>query len=290
MGPVAGVVAALLFAWVGFAAQASFPVTVTDDRGRAITIAAEPQRIVAVGALYAEILVDLGVADRLIAVAASPDNPAATDGLPTVGTAYAPSVELIIALKPDLVLGATDWEGVRPALEAAGVTVLTTSMLTSVSDIFATIRTVGAAVGKEIESSLLAGQIAESILSMEASVLGMPKVTAAFLYASTPDAAPYAAGTGTIEHELILRAGGTDVFADIKGFPPVSLEEVVKRNPDVIFTDPSQIANITGNPLLQGVAAVRNGQVVGIRASEVTSTQVAEALRTMIETLHGLKP
>lgn len=170
------------------------------------------------------------------------------------------------------------------------MTVLTTLMLTSVSDIFASMRSVGAAVGKELEGSLLIRQIAEEILSMETSVLGEPKRTAAFLYASSPDAAPYDNGTGTIEHELILRAGGTDVLSDIEGFMQVSFEEILKRNPDVIFTAPSQIENITLNPLLQSLAAVRNGRVVGIRASEVASTQVAEALRMMIETLHALKP
>ncbi len=39
---VVGLVVALIFTWTGFATQAAFPVTVTDDRGRQITIAAEP--------------------------------------------------------------------------------------------------------------------------------------------------------------------------------------------------------------------------------------------------------
>ncbi len=169
------------------------------------------------------------------------------------------------------------------------MTVLTTLMLTSVSDIFASMRSVRAAVGKELEGSLLIEQIAEDVLSMEMSVLGEPKRTAVFLYASSADAAPYATGTGTIEHELILRAGGTDVLSDIEGFVHVSFEEILKRNPDVIFTAPSQIENIPRNPLLQGLAAVRNARVVGIRASEVASTQVAEVLRMMIDTLHDLK-
>lgn len=289
LGPVIGVIAALLLSWTGFSAQSTFPAKVTDDRGRTITIATQPKRIIAVGALYTDILVDLGVSDRLVAVGSSPDNPSAVSDLPTVGPSYAPSVEKIIALKPDLVLGATDWQGVRSALEAAGETVLTTPLIASVSDLFSTIHTVGTAVGEGTESSLLVGKIAESIVSMEAGVLGKPTVSAAFLYASAPNSPPYAAGAGTIENELILRAGGANVFADVSGFPPVSLEQVVKRNPEVIFTDPTQIANITGNPLLQGLAAVRNGRVVGIPASEVTSTRVAEALQTMIKALHDFK-
>jgi iron complex transport system substrate-binding protein len=268
----------------------AFPVTVTDDRGREIIIENPPERIVAVGALYAEIIADLGAIERLVAVAESPDNPAAVAGLPTVGPTYAPNVELILGFEPDLVLGATDWGGERPSLEAAGMTVLTTPLLTSVSSIFESIRAIGAAIGVDERSHLLVGRIAAEIVEAEAAVLGMPAVPAAFLYASSPDDPPYTAGSGAIENELILRAGGTNVFSDVQGFPQVGFEEIITRDPDVIFTAPSQIENILGNPFLQSVSAVVSGRVIGIRASVVASTRVAEALRAMIEALHGVEP
>ena len=245
-----------------FAAE-SFPISVIDDRGETIVIDVLPARIVAVGALYAEIVVDLGALDRLVAVADSPDNPAVTSDLPSVGSTYAPNVEWILSQEPDLVLGATDWGGERPALEAAGIPVLTTPLLTGVIDIFDSIHTVGTAIGKAAESAVLIGRQA--------------------------DDPPYAAGTGAIEHELILRAGGVNVFADVIEFPPVSFEALLARDPAVIFTAPSQIVNFTENPLLQGVAAVRDGRVVGIRGSDVTSTRVVDALRAIIQALHGIE-
>ncbi len=281
-----GLVAALTSA----AIAQPFPVAVTDDRGERVTIESMPQRIVAVGALYAEIVVGLGAIDRLIAVADSPDNPPSTAGLPSVGPTYAPNVELILSNEPDLVLGATDWGGERPALEAAGVTVLTTPLLTSIASIFESIRTLGTAIGASQQSVLLAGSIAAEIVEEEALVLGRRPVPAAFLYAASADDPPYAAGSGSLENELIFRAGGTNVFADIDGFPQVGFEEIIARDPEVIFTAPSQISNITGNALLRGVSAVAHGRVVGIRASVVTSTRVAEALGAMIEALHGIEP
>jgi len=267
---------------------AGFPVSVTDDRGVTLLVDAPPARIVAVGALYAEIVVGLGALDRLIAVADSPDNPAETHELPSVGPSYAPSVEAIVALEPDLVLGATDWGGERAALEAVGILVLTTPILTGVPDIFDAIDTVGTAIGAHHAGAALIGHLADEIVRSEGLVLDLPDVTAAFLYASTPDDPPYAAGSGAIEHELILRAGGVNVFADIHGFPQVSFEAILATDPSVIFTAPSQVANLSGHPLLQGVAAVRDGRVVGIRGSDVTSTRVVEALRAMIEALHGI--
>ena len=268
---------------------AGFPVIVVDDRGIEITVASRPERIIAVNALYAEILVDLGALDRLVAVANSPDNPDVTSGLASVGLAAAPNVELIVGLEPDLVLGASDWGGERPALEAAGITVLTTPWLGSVPDVFAAIESIAAAIGSDAEGAALIGRIAREIVDAEAQVLGVPKVTAAFLYAGAPGDLPFASGAEAIENEVILRAGGANVFADIES-AQVSFESILEKDPDVIFTAPFQIANLIENPLLQEVSAIRDERVVGIRGSVIASTQGAEALRQMIEALHGIAP
>ena len=273
---------------LGLAAIAQqYPVTVIDNRGLEIRIEQQPNRIVVAGIpLYTEIMVDLGAVDRLVAVASSPDNPPEVASLPTVGPSFSPNVEIILSMEPDLVLGPGDWGGERGKLESAEITVLTTPLIAGIPDIFATIRTVGIALGLEEEASGLIGQIAEAIISVETTILAEHSVKAAFLYAGTPDTPPYAAGSGAIENELILRAGGENVFSDVQGFPQVSFEEILSRNPTVIFTAPSQIENITNNALLQEVTAVKDGRVYGIKASHVTSTKVAEVLKVMSEFLH----
>jgi len=279
---IAAAVAGALFA---VALASGFPVTVVDDRGQEITIPERPERIVVAGTtLYTEILLDIGAAGRIVGVTSSPDNPPEVAGLPQVGPSYSPSVEAILALGPDLVLGA--WGAAREGLEAAGVTVLTTGWITGLSDIFKTIRTVGLAVGSAAEADRLIGRIAEEVVEIESKVFGLPPVRAAFLYMSGPDTPPYAAGAGSIESELILRAGGANVFADVAGFPQVSLEELVKRDPQVIFTDPAQVENIYGSKVLLGITAVEEKKVYGIKASAVTSTRVAEALAEMALRLH----
>jgi len=162
---------------------ASFPISVIDDREETIVIDARPERIIAVNALYAEIVIDLGAFDRLIAVADSPDNPGVTSSLPSVGPTYAFNVELTVGLEPDLVLGATDWGGERPALEAVGITVFTTPLLVSVPDIFSSINSIAAAIGSDAEGAALIGRIAREIVDAEALVLGASEIKAAFLYA-----------------------------------------------------------------------------------------------------------
>lgn len=266
----------------------AFPVTVVDDRGREITIPQAPARIVALLPLYAEILVDLGAGERIVGVADSPGNPPAVGGLPSVGPSFSPSVEAIVALEPDLVLGA--WGEVREKLESLGIIVLTVGgpggYIRGLVDIFDAIRTVGKAVGLAAEAGRLVGDIAEEVVRIEARVLDLPRVRVAFVYMSAPDASPYAAGRGTSEDELLRRAGGENVFGDLVGFPQVSLEELILRDPEVIITDPSQVENVLGSRLLQGVNAVRAGRVYGIAASALTSTRVAGALRRLAALLH----
>ena len=273
------------------AAAQQYPVTVVDNRGLEIRIEQQPSRIVVAGIpLYTEIMVDLGAVDRLVAVASSPDNPPEVAGLPRVGESFAPNVEVILSMGPDLVLGASDWAGERTRLEKLGITVLSVGRadgsISTVPDILTAISTIGTALGVEEEARLLIGQIAEEIITIESTVLTEPPVRAAFLYAMAPDIPPYAVGSGAIENELIIRAGGVNVFSSIEGFPQVSFEEILSRDPDVIFTDPTQIVNILENPLFAGVSAVAKKQVYGINARHLLSTKVARALRIMSEFLH----
>ncbi len=278
---------ALLLCALGVGA-AGVPVTVQDDRGREIEIPAAPERLVILQALYGEIAVALGAAGRVVGIVDSPNIPEQLEGLPLVGTAFEPSVEYILALDPDLVLGG--WGEVRAGLERAGARVLTLGQedgyIGGLTDLLAAVRSVGRALGEEEEAARLVGEIAVEVVETEAAVLERRRVRVAFLFMYAPDSPPYAIGTGAVEHELILRAGGANVFADVAGFPLVALEEGLARNPEVIFTDPTQVEHILESRLLEDVTAVAEGRVYGIQAADTVSTRVARALREMAQRLH----
>lgn len=266
----------------------AFPVRVLDDRGREILIPEEPKRVVVLLPLYAQILVDLGLAERIVGLASSPDNPPELLALPEVGPAFAPSLERIVALAPDLVLGG--WGEVRERLEALGIVVLTAGgpegWIRGVLDVLEAIRTVGKAVGAEEKAEHLIGKICEEIVRVEGKILGRPRISVAFLYLPAPDSPAYAAGAGTPEHELILRAGGENVFSDLSGYPLVSLEALIVRDPQVILTDPAQVDNFFASRILSGIKAVQTGRVYGFKAAEVTSTRLAQALLKLAQLLH----
>lgn len=279
-------VTALALALLALPAVAQGGQVVVDDRGREVQLPERVERVVvAGGALYAEVLVDIGALPLLVGVSDSPDNPPEVAGVPSVGPSFpGPNLELIVSLVPDVVFGAV-FE-VRERLEAAGLVVVTpVGFLTSLGDLIKLIETVGLVVDRQAQAGALVGQITREVVTIESAVVQEPPKRAAFLFASA-DNPPFASGKGSLEAELLARAGGQNVFFDVAGGGVVSFEEVLTRDPEVIFTDPSQVANITGNPLLVDVAAVRSGRVVGIKASSLTSTRVAEALRAMAEALH----
>jgi iron complex transport system substrate-binding protein len=271
-----------LLIWPSFA---GFPVKVSDDRGKEITITKKPERIVIAGAaLYAEILVDLGAASRVVGITDSADNPPEFARVEKLGNVFAPNIEKIIALKPDLVLGA--FGKPRDALEAAGLIVLTTPFISSSIDVFKSIRTIGLAMdGETLKSDTLVGRFSEAIVSDEARVLERAKPTVAILYPS-PEAPPFAAGSSTPENEIVLRAGGQNIFTDFTQYKQVNFEELVKRNPDLILTDPSQVSLITGHRLLKETKAAKNGKVFGVKASSWTSSRIAQTLREVAKLLH----
>jgi len=271
---------------LGFAVGAqSFPAIVVDDRGREITLDTAPERIVVVGAMYAQIVVDLGAADRVVGIADSPENPPELHEVTRVGASFAPSVELILALAPDLVLGVTDWSGDRETLERVGITVLSTPLVTGVADVLDAIRTLGTAIGQATAAAEIVCGLAETIVRIEGAAFGATPLRAAFLYMAEANTPPYAAGSGTVEGELVYRSGNLNVFADVPGFPQVSLESVLERDPQIVFTSPTHVDFILASASLAAVSAVRDRRVVGVNAADATSTRVAELLRLMVDAL-----
>jgi ABC-type Fe3+-hydroxamate transport system substrate-binding protein len=101
-------------------------------------------------------------------------------------------------------------------------------------------------------------------------------------------------GRGSFQSELLDIAGARNVYADDpRPSPQVSMEDIVRRNPDLILTGPAGAARIRSSPAWQAVPAVRAGRIVVIDTAVVgrPSVRLGEAAAELARALHpGVMP
>lgn len=267
---------------------AQYPVTIVDDRGKQIIVNRKPQRLVVAGIpLYTEIIIDFGAGNRLVAVPTSPANPLSVTRLPKIGRALAPNLEIIVQLRPDIVFGA--FGHVRNAIEKMGITVITIggagAGLNKLADIFTGMRAIDMAIfGNSKRADAWTKKIRGQITTFQNLLATREKVAVAILY-PRKNQPPLVAGSNTPENEILSYSGATNVFADIDKYQQASLEQLLKRNPQMVIIDPAH-ESLLNNPLLQQLPAVTDGKIVMIPAVQWTSLRIATTMRTLITKLH----
>lgn len=206
-------------------------ITLTDDAGRAVTLPRAARRIVSLVPSANETLVGLGAADRLVGRTDFDEGPA-LDSLPSVGGGLDPNLEKLAALRPDLVIG---WETHKPQLRERlaelGIPVFAVKT-EDTTDVFRTIRNLGRLTGRAPTADSLAMRLRAEIEAVRASVEGLPRPSVLFVVWNDP---PMTAGPGTFVMQLIGVAGGKPVFPELAElWPTVSMEQIVRRQPDVV--------------------------------------------------------
>lgn len=269
------------------AAAASYPLTVTDDLGRSVTLTREPQRIIAMLPSHTETLIAIGAGDKLVAVDIYSTYPkAVTERLPKVGSGYQPDIEAIVALKPDLVL-ADESQGSRltAKLAAAGLTVYGGTAQTY-TEVFAKIGVLGKLVGREAGATRLITRMRAELNALQRSVVGRPKVSTYYEI----DPSPYSVGPNSFIGALISKAGGqTIVPAALGDFPKLDPELIVKANPQVMVGLTLEDARV--RPGWAGLQALRSGRVFKPTPEERDALsrpgpRLPDALRALIRYLH----
>ncbi len=213
----------------------TYPLTLTDDLGREVTIEARPERIISLAPSNTEILFYLDLEDRVVAVTDYCDYPARALDKPKIGGPWSPSAEDIVALEPDLVLAA----GVNPAevvtsLEDLGITVFGIEA-TDLDDLLDDIETVGRITDKEAVAEELVEAMQEKIdkvtdKTSELSTSEKPSVFHILWHDPI-----YTSGRGTFIYDLIEKAGGENIFSDLEGYSAIDLETLIVRDPEVII-------------------------------------------------------
>ena len=269
------------------AAATTYPLTVTDDLGRQVTLNREPRRIIAMLPSHTETLIAIGAGSQLIAIDVYSNYPKSiTDNLPKVGSGYQPDLEAIVAFKPDLVL-ADESSGSRltEKLAAAGLTVYGGTAQTY-SEVFEKIAVLGKLTNHETGALNLITSMRTELNTLQASVARLPKVGTYYEI----DPTPYSVGPNSFIGELINRAGGkTIVPAALGDFPKLDPELIVKANPQVMVgLTPAEAAIRPGWATLK---AVQSGRVFKPSNEERDALarpgpRLPAALRALIRLLH----
>ena len=274
-----------------FLAEPVGAFTLKDSRGRELVLPAPPRRIVSLVPSVTEIVYALGGEDRLVGVTDFCDWPPEAAKKPRVGGMLAPNLELIVALKADLVVATT--EGNRQEtfdqLQRLKIPVFTVNPH-RLSDVIAVIAQLGELTGRPTAVGPLVDALTRRINTVEKAVRPYPRPKVLYVLWPEPLIVPGREGLVTA---LIELAGGTSVTAgEPAAYPRFSLEAVAARAPEVIILARH---GADGTPLsrapwerLTTLPAVRVGRIHSVDGTYLHryGPRVVDALEMLARAIH----
>ncbi len=266
----------------------------------ALALHAEPRRIVSTAPSFTETLFAIGAGDRVVGVSNHCHFPSDVERLPKVGTYLLPNIEVIVRLKPDLVLVHKEQPRVAEQLNRLGVVTLGLTN-TGLEDALISIRKVGDALNMGAEASKVEQSIRGRLDALQRAKSGQPRKSLLFIVGRTPGRLEglVAVGKGSFLNELISMAGGRNALADSPvTYPRISVEAVLRIDPDVIV-DMGDMAETVGVTEMHkqdvvklwqeqaGLKAVTSGRVHAVAADifVVPGPRVAEAAEAFAKML-----
>jgi len=283
---------AMLIAMAGVCPANEFPLTITDDLGREVTIPEQPERIISLSPANTEILFALGLGEKVVGITNVCNYPPQAQEKEKIGDYDNPNLEKIIELKPDLIMVSYGSPmKIINQLEELNYTVVGLNPK-NIDDIIFSIIMVGKVTGKNEEAARLTGEMKkriETVLSRTSTLTENNKPRVLYVVWYKP---LWTAGSGTFIDELIRKAGGTNIAGDITGWPKMNLETVIERNPQVIIVGEGHpgglVEAVKGEGLLWITDAFKYNKIYTIDADIVSRTgpRIVDALEKMAKIIH----
>ena len=252
--------------------------------GRKVEIKGPPQRIISVAPSVTEILFALGLGERIVGVSSYCNYPPQALKKEKVGGYITPSMEKIIALRPDLVIQTADGElkTFVNRLSGLGIPVYITNPH-SIPETLQAISKIGEATFSSTAAQKLVETMRGKINAVQDKVRGLPRLRV--LHALSVDPL-ISSGKGTFVNDLIVMAGGENIAENAKGkHPLLSMEEVMARDPQVIILS-SMLSNEPMTTQKQWWA--RYGEISAVRAGRIYVIQADLILRPSPRIVDGL--
>ncbi len=285
------------FWWIGLVLCSALAqaVTVRDDRQQDVVIAKPPERIVSLLPSLTETVCALGQCHKLVGLDRYSNWPESVRQLPRMGGGLDPSMEAVVAQRPDLVLMATSARGAE-RFQALGLTVLVLEPRTH-ADAQRVLHTVAQALGvPKAQSDAVWRQIDAGVVAAAQSLPSHAKGQKIYVEVSP---APYGASESSFIGETLARLGMRNILpASLGPFPKINPEFVVRAQPDVIMAGNSSRANMAQRPGWSQLKAIQSGKVCAFSSEESdmlvrAGPRIAEGARLMVQCLQrtaGDKP
>jgi iron complex transport system substrate-binding protein len=206
-----------------------------DEIGRTVNIREHPRRIVSLAPSVTETLFALGLGDRVVGVTSYCDYPAEAAQKEKVGDTMRPSIEKIVALKPDLVIASTasQLEQFVRDLDKVGIPVYVSNPR-DLAGVLASIGMIGEITGADDPARDLTGKMRARIDAIDSGMAGI-KERPGVLFVLGVEPLITVGGKSFI-NELISRAGGDSISRELEAeYPQYNLESAVAARPEVIF-------------------------------------------------------
>ena len=227
-------------------------------------------RIVVLDPATVEMIYMLGAEDKIVGVAnlerskVWPEEKVAK--LESVGTFIKPSLEKIIALKPDLVItSALTGEELNNGLKSNNIEAKRVQA-NSIEEIFTNFLEVAKMLGKENEANKI---IAEKKIKLEEiKKIATGNKKGLFVMSASP---LMVFGNDNLPNDIMKLLNIKNIAENQKGRNPIVTPEfIMKENPDIIITllpNPAQIA--ATNPQLKNVNAIKNSKFIVVNSSQI---------------------
>ncbi len=246
-----------------------YPLTVTDQAGRTITIEKEPQRLITAYYITTSLLIALDLEDRIVGIEKNPEKRAIYHlsapellALPQVGTAKELDMEAVVALKTDLLILPMKLKNAVPTLEKLGLTVL----LVDPEDqqrLNGMIKLVGQATNRSDLAASLLDWIAQQQKFLADTLTDIHTPT---VYLAGNSSMLKTAGDAMYQADMIRLAGGKNVAGQIPDtyWAEIDYEQLLAWDPDYIILAAEAtytVEDVLADPNLANCKAVVNGNV-----------------------------
>jgi len=277
-------------------AAPTFPMTLTDDDGTAVTIPAAPSRIVSLTPAATEILFGIGAGDRVVAkVEDVADYPPAAHDLPVVATYQGVDVEKIVGLDADLVIAGGNF-GTPPdavtKLRSLGIPVLVV-YAPDVDGALRDIELIGSAAGSPGSAKDLTASMRADIDQVTAAIAGQPAPRVFYETGTgTGDVAVYGIADHSV-YEAMLRLAGADPVTTGSGSDwEMPTEALVAADPQIILLGDAAYGittdQVAARPGWKVLTAVKDGAIRPVDDIVVTrpGPRLVDGLRALVAAVH----